>query len=233
MSESGPGAVFDPVAADYDVELNRGLNATGEKKEYFARRRVGWLAELLRRVEEKPKVVLDFGCGTGSTVPLLVSILQAQSVVGIDHSAELLARASAAYGSPNVRFCATDRYRPASDVDLVFSNGVFHHIPPHERPAAMAFVYQSLRPGGIFALWENNPWNPGTRYVMHRISFDRDAAPLRASEARSLAGFSGFHVCRTDYLFLFPARLGWLRFLEAPLSRLPLGGQYQVLCRKP
>jgi hypothetical protein len=26
-----------------------------------------------------------------------------------------------------------------------------------------------MRPGGVVALWENNPWNPATRYVMGRI----------------------------------------------------------------
>jgi hypothetical protein len=26
--------------------------------------------------------------------------------------------------------------------------------------AAVDYVYRSLRPGGLFAFWENNPWNP-------------------------------------------------------------------------
>jgi hypothetical protein len=37
----------------------------------------------------------------------------------------------------------------------------------------------------------------------------------------------------TDFVFIFPALLKTLRFLEPPLRKLPLGGQYHVLCRKP
>ena len=94
-------------------------------------------------------------------------------------------------------------------------------------------VFRRLRPGGLFALWENNPWNPGTRYVMSRIPFDRDAVPLAPPEARRLVRACGFEVLRTDFLFLFPRALRLMRPLEARLSRLPLGAQYQVLCRRP
>jgi hypothetical protein len=40
-------------------------------------------------------------------------------------------------------------------------------------------------------------------------------------------------VIGTDFLFIFPKLLGWLRGLEPWVTRLPLGAQYQVLCRKP
>jgi len=43
----------------------------------------------------------------------------------------------------------------------------------------------------------------------------------------------GFDVLRTDFLFYFPRVLRLLRGLERLLVRLPLGAQYQVLCRKP
>jgi hypothetical protein len=68
---------------------------------------------------------------------------------------------------------------------------------------------------------------------MHRIPFDRDAIPLTPPEARQLLQAGGFEILRTDFLFLFPRMLKWLRGLEAPLTRWPLGAQYQVLCRKP
>src|SRR5207248_830247 len=96
----------------------------------------------------------------------------------------------------------------------------------------LAYVHRALRPGGLFALWENNPWNPGTRYVMRRIPFDRDAIVLSAREVRHLVEQSGFEVLRTDFLFIFPRALRWFRFLERPLSAWPLGAQYQVLCRR-
>ena len=82
-------------------------------------------------------------------------------------------------------------------------------------------------------MWENNPWNPGTRYVMSRIPFDLDAITLTAPEARCLLEAGGFEVIRTDFLFIFPRILSWFRGIEPLVSRLPIGGQYQLLCRKP
>lgn len=97
----------------------------------------------------------------------------------------------------------------------------------------MAFVRAALRPGGYFAFWENNPWNPGTVAIMRRIPFDRDAIMISPTEARRLLGAAGFEVVSVDSLFYFPRMLSWLRPLEPALSRLPLGGQYLALARRP
>jgi trans-aconitate methyltransferase len=175
---------------------------------------------------------MDFGCGTGSAIPFLSNELELESLVGVDASTRSLAIAQHTYGT-RARFVPLAEYQPKGDFDLVFCNGVFHHILPGDRVAAVDTVYASLRPGGLFAFWENNPWNPGTRYVMRRISFDRDAITLSPPAARRLLRERGFEVMRTDFLFVFPRSLSWLRCLE-PLSRsLPLGAQYEVLCRKP
>jgi hypothetical protein len=87
-------------------------------------------------------------------------------------------------------------------------------------------------PGGVFALWENNPWNPGTRYIMSRVPFDKDAITMTPPETRRLLRATGFEIVRTDFLFVFPHLLRVLRPLERLLARLPLGGQYLVLARK-
>ena len=62
---------------------------------------------------------------------------------------------------------------------------------------------------------------------MHRIPFDRDAIPLTPPEARRLLQAGGFEILRTDFLFLFPRMLKWLRGLETLLVRWPLGAQLQ------
>ena len=93
----------------------------------------------------------------------------------------------------------------------------------------MDVIRRALKPGGLFAFWENNPWNPGTRYVMSRIPFDRDAITLTPPEAWRLLQGCGFEILRTDFLFVFPRFLGWLRRLEPRMSSLPCGAQYMVL----
>lgn len=224
---------FDEYADSYDRDLARGLAATGENRDYFARRRVEWLRRCLDGIHFSASSTIEFGCGTGSNVPFLIEVAGATSVTGIDTSEKSLEVARKTFGSARAKFCTADEYDALGNADLAFCNGVFHHIPLPDRASAVQYLYRCLRPGGLFALWENNPWNPGTRYVMSRIPFDRDAITLPPPESKRLLRAAGFEVLRTDFLFIFPHFLRWLRSLEPRLSAIPIGGQYQLLCRKP
>lgn len=224
---------FDSYADSYDRALGEALKASGEDRSHFARGRVTWLARCLRRMGASPLLVMDYGCGTGATTPLWLEILGAEVVVGVDSSLRSLEVARRNHGSQQVQFLSAREYEPSGGVDLAYCNGVFHHIPPKQREDAVRFVFRSLRPGGLFSFWENNPWNPGTRYVMAHCAFDQDAVPLSAIEARRLLRSEGFTVLRTDFLFVFPRILRALRPIERLIFRLPLGAQYHVLCQKP
>jgi SAM-dependent methyltransferase len=232
MTEGGH-KTFDAYADDYDVALAHGISVSGENKDYFAQRRIEWLRDCLNRIPAPITALMDFGCGTGSSSRLFFDILGVEKFVGMDQSPRSLEVARKAYGSERAQFLLFDEYQPCGQFDLVFCNGVFHHIPLLNRAAAIDYVLRSLRPGGLFAFWENNPWNPGTRYVMSRIPFDRDAITLSSPEARHLLSLGGFDILRTDFLFIFPRTLHWCRWIEPVCSRLPFGAQYQVLCRKP
>ena len=223
---------FDDYADNYDAALNQGLMATGEGKDYFARGRIQWLARCLWELSERPQSVMDYGCGDGSSSALLLDLLETESVVGLDNSPKSLDTAKRNYGGGRLCFLPITGYSPCEELDLAYCNGVFHHIPPAERASAVNYIWRSLRPGALFAFWENNPWNLGTRYVMSRIPFDCHAITLTPPEAYALLQDGGFRLLRTNSLFFFPKQLRWLRWLEPHLSRLPLGGQYQVLCRK-
>jgi len=223
---------FNRYAEDYDSALSRGISVSGEDKNYFAQGRAAWLGRCLRSRGVELGAVLDFGCGTGSATPYLLE-LGARRVKGVDVSERSLEVARREHGAEHVRFETLADYQPAGEMDLVFCNGVFHHIPLEQRAGALEVIDRSLRPGGYFALWENHPWNPGTRWVMSRIPFDRDAIVVSPPEARRLVSSVGLEVVRTDFLFIFPRVLKWLRGLEPALSRWPLGAQYQVLARRP
>lgn len=224
---------FDRVAADYDEQLHRGVSLSGERKEYFAEARVAWLKRRLAgRLDGTPSV-MDYGCGTGTAIPFLLDAFQPAAILGVDISAASLATARLTHPSACVRFARPADYAPQSQVQLVFTNGTFHHIPPRERPTVLAYLFRALCPGGWLAIWENNPWNPGTRMVMKRIPFDRDAVTISAWRLARLVRAAGFAVERTDFLFVFPNALRALRPLEPALARWPLGAQYLVLARRP
>jgi SAM-dependent methyltransferase len=224
---------FDLHADSYDADLNQALSVSGEDKEYFASCRVRWVAQCLGELGEKPVHILDYGCGTGDTSKLLQAAFAAQSVIGVDVSQRSLELAAERNGTTACQFMNFADYPSAESIDLAYCNGVFHHIPVTMRDSAVKYIFDRIRPGAVFAFWENNPWNLGTRYVMSQCVFDHDAVTIPPPQAKALLQKNGFEVVRTDYRFFFPRFLRALRRLEARLSHVPFGAQYQVLCRKP
>lgn len=102
-----------------------------------------------------PPVVLDFGCGTGSSTVILARA--GFRAVGIDADPSLLNAARmrvADYGlSDLASFVETDGtsdppFEPGS-FDAVVASGVFEHIPPAERRQFARVCWKMLRPGGI------------------------------------------------------------------------------------
>jgi SAM-dependent methyltransferase len=179
--------------------------------------------------------VLDFGCGDGATTPLLLDALKAERAVGVDVSAKSLEIARKQHATERIRYeliDKIDKFEKPGQFDLAYCNGVFHHIPPAHREAALALVNRAIRMGGCFSFWENSPWSPATRYVMSRCAFDRDAILLTPPEARKLLRAAGFETVQTDFRFIFPRALRALRKIEDVVYRIPLGTQYQILCRK-
>jgi len=228
-----PPAEFDSFAKSYEQDLAKSLAITGESREYYAQRRIDWTAQRLARLKFPAHAILDYGCGDGANVPMLAARFNAERVLGVDISSESIAVARRSYSASGLSFLSLGEWTPNGTIDLAFTNGVFHHIPPGERMNCLAAVRRSLRAGGLFAFWENNPWNPGTRYVMSNCAFDENAITISPREARTLLSEAGFKILSLDSLFYFPRQLGFLRPIEGWLRGLPLGGQYLVLCQTP
>lgn len=224
--------LFD-LSEEYDNMLNEGLSISGENKMFFLE---GRLDDLISQLKDRSKIrrVLDFGCGIGDSTALLAAKFpQAVEIVGTDLSDDALDYARTKHGSDRVTFVNLQGYSPDLEFDLCYVNGVFHHIKPEERHGAVELVYRSLKKGGLFALFENNPYNPGTQIIMSRIPFDRDAIKITPAACREMVRKGGFQTLRsTRFLFYFPRLLSPLRVLEKYLTGLPLGAQYYVLAEK-
>ncbi len=232
VPDQRPTPAFDAYAGQYDEALGSGLKLTGETKDYFVRGRAKALAERLVVLGFAAQSMLDFGCGCGDSCRAFFSELSVSDYVGVDLSVESLMIANDRYGDANCRFVPYEEHSCPGPCDLAYCNGVFHHIPPNERPNALHYIRHCLRPGGLFSFWENNPWNPGTRYVMKRIPFDRDALLISARAAKILLQRARFEVLSTDFHFIFPRQLRWLRGIEPFCAGIPFGGQYQIVARR-
>jgi SAM-dependent methyltransferase len=223
--------LFD-LSDEYREMLNRGLRLSGESQEFFIRGRIKSL-EFRLPADFAVRRILDFGCGIGTATAHLAQRFPRAEIIGVDTSENALDYARERHGSDRVRFAGLAQLPREGNFDLCHVNGVFHHIEPESRTSAVQNIHRALRSGGRLALFENNPWNPGTRMVMSRIPFDRDAITLSPQETKHLLRAGGFTQPALSWsLFYFPRRLAFLRFAEHALSCLPLGAQYCVLATK-
>src|SRR5262249_17096819 len=108
----------------------------------------------------------------------------------------------------------------------------FHHIPPDERPDTLAFIRRVLRPGGVIAIAEHNPWNPATRYLVRTCPFDEDVSLLRPKGTTRLLEQAGFDVLSRHFVSFLPGAPRALHRIERSLTGVPLGAQYIVLARR-
>jgi SAM-dependent methyltransferase len=224
-------AEFDEFALKYERILARSCALSGESPDFYAAERIRWLKRRLCKMLPI-HTVLDFGCGTGGSIKYFFEILDCKQVIGIDASAESLRVARERHPTRALRLCTVQELKPSSDIPFAFCNGVFHHIHPADRRDMLEYIRNCLTQDGVFAFWENNPWNPIVLYGMSLNEFDRNAQTLSPSEARRLLKKSGFRVELTDFCFFFPRFAQHLRGFERTLKWLPIGAQYLIVARR-
>ena len=153
-------------------------------------------------------------------------------VEGYEPSQQLANAAKAIHGGKGRLLMSKIEEIKTEHYDLVYTNGVFHHIKPENRPRILKQIQRALKPKGILAFWENNPWHIGTKIVMSRIPFDREAQTISPSCGKKLLKKQGFKLEKKISAFHIP-------FLEKlPFSiykkviNNTLGAQYLLLCSK-
>ncbi len=117
----------------------------------FAGPRLRPALDLLQRIDcEAPRSVYDLGAGAGNVTRLIAARWPEARIVGVDSSAEMLAKAAAE--NPGIEWQQADlaTWRPALPADVIYSNAALHWIEDHA-PVFTA-LFDSLAAGGIFAV---------------------------------------------------------------------------------
>jgi len=223
------GSEFELTREEYEKQLMRGVSLSGQNRDYFIRWRIKITKSLLT---EEPKRILDFGCGEGASFPFFKNAFSGAEYAGFEPSNRLIESAKKNYQQMGAKFCAAWDEITKDGFDLIYTNGVFHHIKPEERLETLIRIRNVMNQKGKIALWENNPWHPGTRLVMSRIVFDRDAQTISPSEAKHLIRSAGFEVTRLISAFHLPflEKLPWLLYQKILFNRF--GAQYLILAEK-
>jgi SAM-dependent methyltransferase len=223
---------YDRYRDRYREELDRAVSFAGTSHDFFTRAKAEELVRLARLHLGDPARLeaLDVGCGIGLTDRHLAGRFRALS--GTDVSPSVLE--TAARENPGVRYELSERGR------LPFDDGAFHLafavcvvqvVAPEERPRFVAELARVTRQGGLAVVFEHNPLNPLTRFVVHRCEFGEDARMLRMAEAERLFHENGLAPVDRGFLLLFPSRRKRVLALERALRPLPLGAQYYVAAR--
>jgi len=131
----------------------------------FAAPRLRPALDLLARVElDAPSLVYDLGCGTGQLTRLMAARWPGARVVGVDSSAEMLARAAAEAQGAGIEWQQADLAgwsprpspQPAAEPaangapQLIYSNAALHWLPDHAR--LLPRLVHALAPGGVLAV---------------------------------------------------------------------------------
>jgi SAM-dependent methyltransferase len=229
-------AEFDRFAAEYRNMHVANIKMSGEDPEYFAEYKIiDIVNERARLAQGAPHPrVLDFGAGVGYSVPFFARHLPGSHVTCLDVSQKSLDIAEQLYPGKAEYTCYNGVEIPyeAATFDFALASCVFHHILHAEHVHLLGEIRRVLKPDGILFLYEHNPLNPLTRYVVDTCPFDENAVLIDATTMRKRAHAAGFGEATVKYRVFFPHFLRALRPLEPRLAWLPLGAQYYVLARK-
>lgn len=222
---------FDQFADSYNNDLMKGLCLSGESPSYFAKQRVHYVYEYLKAAGKQTDFITEFGCGIGNNIEFLARYFSESQILGLDVSQESLNMAQRRFKSnPKITFeRATTDWPNGQKADLIFVSGVFHHIPPKDCLQNLQRLHKFLKKGAALFIFENNPFNLGTRWVMKRIPFDRGAVLVNPYTLTKQLASLGYCNISIQFYFIFPKFLFFLRFLEKYLRSFPLGAQYCVV----
>lgn len=184
---------------------------------------------------------LDLGCGNGALSRRLSDM--GMDVIGMDASAELLDIARANY--PELKFVQADAtdFRLSEQVDVVFSNAVFHWIEQEKQKKMLTCVYDVLKENGQF-VFEFGGF--GNNVLIHKAlseEFLRQGLVYQMpfyfptiGEYSSLLEAVGFKV---QYAILFDRMTklkgenglaDWMRmFVKTPFKRISDGEQKRII----
>ncbi len=226
---------FDRYAGSYEDLLKDPIRDRfgGGSSTFFHQRRRDLVREYFRQraIDTSCLSYLDLGCGKGDLLALLRDDFG--RLAGCDPSTEMLDSAKGV----DKRTQSDPQKIPFenAEFDLVTAACVFHHVPPALRLALVHEVVRVLKPGGVFAIMEHNPYNPVTRLIVSRTPVDANAILLKQRETRLLMQSAGLVLSASRYFLFLPESI-YLRTgdaVESLLRGFPLGGQYAVFASLP
>lgn len=109
--------------------------------------------DLVNRIYiDKPKKIIDIGCGPGNSTQVLAEKFPNAYILGIDNSSDMIKAAKRDYTDIDFKIydASNDLSGLGNDFDIVFSNACIQWIPDHSK--LLKNMMSLLKPGGVFAV---------------------------------------------------------------------------------
>lgn len=224
---------FDQHASQYRKIHSQNVKISGADSFYFAAHKVEMLKEFEKNNSSR---ILDLGCGDGAIAMFLEKEFSSVKINAIDISAESIRLAKEKKLANTVFEQYDGKKIPFENecFDIVIIASVLHHIEFKWHFEFIREVYRVLKMGGRLYVFEHNPANPVTRYIVKTCVFDNDAKLLKAAYAVELLNQSGFDKLTKKFILFFP-RMKWLKpfhILEKHMRNIPYGAQYMIRAEK-
>ena len=117
----------------------------------FGKERIQPSIDLVTRIDfNKPRNIIDIGCGPGNSTQILADKWPNTKIVGVDNSISMIEKAKKDY--PNQEWIIMDAGKDKLNekFDIVFSNATIQWIPDHKN--LFNKFYNMLKEGGLLAI---------------------------------------------------------------------------------
>lgn len=238
MAKRGPSEVsrvganeFDHWRDDYDDRIGDALAFAGQSHDFYLRVKADHFADAVNASYGDNRVeVLDVGCGHGLMHRHMLERKDVRlGITGIDTAATVIEEAKRL--NPGVSYSAYDgKHLPYADhsFDIATATCVMHHVPPAQWSEFMRQMYRVVRPGGKVIIYEHNPFNPATQWIVNSCPIDADAVLLRSGVLKRLMSQAGLSAIAREFIIFAPIDRPLFRYIDRALWWLPLGAQYAV-----
>jgi len=223
---------FDPYSKNYNNHVNDALRITGYDTNTLIKAKLLKLQELFPDLVPLHFNLLDFGCGIGNLYESVKQFFPYVAYTGVDKSEESVNQARSRFSKSSIFHTLHSENWKDIQYDLIFSAGVFHHIPHDEHKNLLKNLSALLKPGGKVAIWEHNPLNPFTKKIVNDCIFDQDAVLIHPHWMKKDMRETPLSNIQVTYTTFFPKALAYLNVLDPYLGWFPLGGQFVITGEK-